>query len=163
MDRTLIIRHNWHDRDESKWLFWLEKKLTELGFAVSVASMPELAQKNVSSTVDDIQHQHGIGSDNVFVVRYDPGCLTLLKYCEQLLSNKGNEPTLLVAGIPKSNYGQSFSVLKMIGGPHALTAQENNFENKEYYQDPEQLTLSTIDIKLMVVYGGELVKALPRP
>jgi predicted alpha/beta hydrolase family esterase len=159
MDRTLLIRHNWHDRDESKWLFWLEKKLAELGFSVSLAPLPESVKNNAAAAVSEIQLAHGIEPKNTYVVRHDPGCLTLLKYCEQLLTRNNIEPTLLVAGIPKNNYGNSFSILKMIGGPKALTAREGD-ETQDYTSAQEQLTLATMDIKLMVVYGGELHKAL---
>jgi predicted alpha/beta hydrolase family esterase len=162
MDRTLLIRHNWHDRDESKWLFWLEKKLNELGFAVSMAPLPEAVAKNTIAAVGEIQATHAIMPQNTYIVRHDPGCLTLLKYCEQLLTRKSVEPTLLVAGIPKRSYLNNFSVLKMIGGPKALAKREAEAEGDipDYVPDPNQLTLETIDVKLMVVYGGELHKAL---
>ena len=161
MERTLLIRHNWHDRDESKWLFWLEKKLAELGFAVSLSSLPESVKKNASEAVMEIQLVHGIEQKNTYIVRHDPGCLTLLKYCEQLLTRSSVEPILLVAGIPKNNYGNSFSVLKMIGGAKALTIKEGEHDhNPENASSPEELTLAAMDIKLMVVYGGELHKAL---
>jgi len=161
MERTLLIRHNWHDRDESKWLFWLEKKLNELGFSVSMAPLPGAVAKNTVLAVGEIQAMHAIMPHNTYIVRHDPGCLTLLKYCEQLLTRKSVEPTLLVAGIPKRSYNQSFSVLKMIGGPKALSLQETeNGQLPEYQPDPNQLTLETIEVKLMVVYGGELTKAL---
>ncbi len=107
----------------------------------------------------EVQLVHGIESKNTYIVRHDPGCLSLLKYCEQLLTRKSLEPALLVAGIPKNNYGNSFSVLKMIGGPKALTVREGD-ENEADVSSPEFLTLATMDIKLMVVYGGELYKAL---
>lgn len=153
MERTLLIRNNWHDRDESKWLFWLEKKLTELGFAVSLADLPNAAKKDTEHVVAEIQNIHGILPHNTLVVRHDPGCLTLLKYCEQLLLKNTMEPTLLVAGIPKRN-APSASVLKMLDTNHTYLA--------DYNPGPDNLSLQTMDIKLVVVYGGQLVKALPQ-
>ena len=156
MERTLTIRHNWTNRNDSKWLFWLEKKVAELGFAVSLADLPEIAVKNTAAAVTEIQHAHGISENNTHIVRHDPGCLTLLKYCEHLLKQNSLEPILLVAGIPKRDTG-SFSVLKMIGGPKALTVRHGEAgEEIEYSPEPEELTYSTMDIKLMLVYGGEL-------
>jgi predicted alpha/beta hydrolase family esterase len=141
MDRTLLIKHNWHDRDESKWLFWLEKKLIQLGFSVTLSDLPEEALHDTETAVQEIEHTHGIESKNVHIIRHDPGCLTLLKYCEQLLYKNTMEPTLLVAGIPKQNHDRSTSIIS--------------------YNPAETLTLNTMDIKLMVLFGGQLVKALP--
>jgi predicted alpha/beta hydrolase family esterase len=140
MDRTLLIRHNWNDRNESKWLFWLEKKLTELGFSVSLADLPDAVKKNTTAAVGEIQAVHGITPQHTHIVRHDPGCLTLLKYCEQLLKQPHPEPTLLIAGIPK--YNPKVPEYKLLGGT------------------TDNLTLDTIEIKLVVVYGGELHKAL---
>lgn len=141
MDRTLLIRHNWHDRDESKWLFWLEKKLTELGFSVSLEPLPDISKKNPTSVVGEIQAVHGIMPQHTHIVRHDPGCLTLLKYCEQLLlKRKNTESAMLIAGIPK--YNPHVPEYKMLGG-----ATDN-------------MTLDTIDIKLILIYGGELHKSL---
>jgi hypothetical protein len=123
-----------------------------------MSPLPEAAAKDAVSAVGEIQAVHAIMPQNTYIVRHDPGCLTLLKYCEQLLLKKSLEPTLLVAGIPKRNI--SFSVLKMIGGPKALKKTDGEGEMPEYVPDPNQLTLQTIDVKLMVVYGGELHKAL---
>ncbi|MCC2630362.1 MAG: hypothetical protein K0S38_171 [Candidatus Paceibacter sp.] len=162
MERTLTIRHNWNDRDESKWLFWLEKKLTELGFTVSLADLPDAAKKDTQAAVTEIETIHGIDPRNVIIIRHDPGCLTLLKYCEQLLHKNSMEPVLLIAGIPRRSYGASASVLKMIGGPRGLVKTEGDADDRQQYQQEQRdLTLDTMDIKLMVVYGGQLVKALP--
>jgi predicted alpha/beta hydrolase family esterase len=163
MERTLLIRHNWHDRTESKWLFWLEKKLTELGFSVSVDGLPSEARNNTGVVVRDIQRVYDIADRNVLIVPHDPGSLTLLKYCEQLLAKQTMEPTMLIAGTPRRSYSESFSVIKMLGGPKALQKREDSDADIPSDYNPQQnLTLATMDVKLVVIYGGQLMKALPK-
>jgi hypothetical protein len=78
------------------------------------------------------------------------------------LKQPSQESRLLIAGIPKQSHDASLSILKMIGGPKGLIKSDDEEADdiKDYTPDPQQLTLDTIDIKLVVVYGGELTKTL---
>lgn len=103
MKKRVFIRYNWHGRSDEKWLFWLEKHAKALGCEVSVEEFHYTPyEKTKTDFVKNLQLSYGIAEENVYVVPHDPGCLTLMRYLDQVVSHNVTETVLLVAGIEKT-------------------------------------------------------------
>lgn len=153
MKRNVLISYRWKDRAEAKWLFWLEKKLKLQGFGVAYSDFPKLSDQK-GDWIADIQNAYEISESNVHIVEHDPGTLTILKYLESIARHKPHEPSLLIAGSPKVTYSEfqtnSYTMKALMSGEQNL-----NLDVRRFQKD-----ISHLDIKLVILYGGELMTEL---
>ncbi len=148
MIKHVLITYKWEkDRPETKWLFWLEKKLQAQGFQVTMSPLAT-PNRNSKEWIGDLQATYAIPDNNVYLIHHDPGCLTILKYLEFLALSKNVEQALLVAGIPPKNYStnsEQASPYIRLEGPQEIAIFSS--DNPEHLQD--------IDAKLVVLYSVE--------
>lgn len=139
MQKNVLICHKWDGRSEERWLFWLEKKVAALGFAVTLRALPESYAGGDDGWIGDAQTVHGVSHADTYVVRDDPGTLTILKYLERLAATGKQEPTLLVAGGPATGRSAGVTMSDILPGSKLLGSGGAQ---------------SALDIRLAILYGG---------
>jgi predicted alpha/beta hydrolase family esterase len=152
MIQRVLINHTWNaERSETKWLFWLQKKLEELGIETRIQALDKQDFKN--NWFEDIQKLYNVANENVYSIQHDPGCITILTYIKYLRDHEVSDTHLLVAGTQKQGTTSPYIRLE---GPKELAifkgeqaAAKNNLINDAhlvilYSAEPEQLGSSDI-------------------
>ncbi len=148
MTKSILISYKWDkERGETRWLFWLQKKLEAQGFQVIMSPL-ETPRQETSEWITDIQAIYSVPEEHVYVVDHDPGCLTILKYLEFLDKTPRIETALLVAGKSKTIQGTPNQYIRLEGAKEiAIFDSQNSSEN---YQSQFQ----NFDAKLVVLYSS---------
>jgi predicted alpha/beta hydrolase family esterase len=163
MNKNVLITYNWDDRAESKWLFWLEKKLINKGFSVALAALSDKAARKLEASqsqafISELQQTYAISEQDTHIVEHDPGCLTILKYLESIARHRPLVPSLLIAGSPKKRHWNDapYKNFATLGSGKAVSASRQ--QNLDVHFFPKDV--SHLDIKLVILYGGDLVPLL---
>jgi hypothetical protein len=97
---TIIIAYNEIHTPDEKWLFWLGKKLEDVGFTVhikkNIGQMSSKEAKGIAATYD-------IPSENIFRISGRPGSLTLFRYIEYLAKHNRLSKSLLISDRPAAS------------------------------------------------------------
>jgi len=103
MKRAFLI-HGWDGYPEEGWRPWLKQKLEEQGFDVTVPAMPDTARPEMNAWVEHLKSVVGQVDDQCYFVGHSLGCITILRYLEQLHPEEKVGGVVLVAGFA-SNLG----------------------------------------------------------
>jgi len=97
MKRALII-HCWDGYPEYCWYPQTKRELEEQGFTVSVPEMPETHAPQLSLWLPKLKEVIGNPDENLFLIGHSSGCITILRYLEQLGPDQKVGGVVLVAG-----------------------------------------------------------------
>lgn len=144
-----LISYKWNGRQEEKWLFWLKKELEARGFIVSLSPFPKSINSDPSDLISTIQNIYLVEDQNTYMVKHDPGCLTIMKYLENLARQKKVEPTLLVAGSEKKT--PSIIAAELLLGPGKNVTSFTHLPPAH-----RQFFSKLFDIKLVILFSGDV-------
>jgi predicted alpha/beta hydrolase family esterase len=171
MNSEILICEHWEGRSDKSWLFWLKKKLEQLGCTVRVMEFPESLKKtgNMKSWLPELTYTHHITEDNVHIVSSDPGCLTIFNYVKRIIRNPKSEPTVLIAGKPKTkinmrNFPKQIERGEERGYIHHHALPASNRPQKiirDVVSHEEKEETEDLDVRLIVMYGGNVPEKLP--
>ena len=95
MKKAHII-HGWTGYPENNWFPWLKKKLEEIGYQVTIPSMPTPEAPKIETWVGKLKEVVEPGEDSI-LIGHSMGCQTILRYLETLDDEKF-KAVYLVAG-----------------------------------------------------------------
>ncbi len=152
MTKSVLISYKWdEERGETRWLFWLQKKLEAQNFSVIMSPL-QTPRQETSTWISDIQALYSVPEEHVYIVEHDPGCLTILKYLEYLDRTQHIDTALLVAGKSKTPQGMHNQYIRLEG------AKEIAIFNPENNSPDNQSQFQNVDAKLVVLYSsGEIL------
>lgn len=107
MKRAIIV-HGFHGKPETNWKPWLKKELTAEGFAVEIPAMPDADNPEVTAWVRTLAETVGEPSgDELYLIGHSLGCITILKYLENLPEGVKVAKCVFVAGFTRlfAGYG----------------------------------------------------------
>lgn len=96
--KKLIIVHGWEGSPERDWLPWLKGEMERKGWEVLVPAMPNAAEPKVSEWVPSLAQASGKVDENTFMVGHSLGCITILRFLDNLPENASIGGAILVAG-----------------------------------------------------------------
>ena len=97
MKRVFLI-HGWGGSPDEGWRPWLRDQLAERGFKVYVPAMPDSAHPRMEAWLDTLRETVGVPDEQCYFVGHSLGCITILRYLEELEQNQRVGGAVLVAG-----------------------------------------------------------------
>lgn len=101
MQKKVYIVHGWEGTPDSDWFPWLKKKLESRGFEVIVPQMPNTNNPKLSEWLSHLQKVAVSPDENTFFIGHSLGCITILRYLENLPEETKISGAVLVAGFSK--------------------------------------------------------------
>lgn len=96
--KRVIIVHCWEGYPDYCWYSQTKKELEERGFEVSVPEMPETANPKLSGWLPKLKEVIGNTDENLYLVGHSLGCITILRFLENLEDNQKVGGVVFVAG-----------------------------------------------------------------
>jgi predicted alpha/beta hydrolase family esterase len=96
--KRVIIVHCWDGYPEYCWYPSVKKELEAKGFSVEVPSMPETHIPKLALWLPKLQEVVGEPDEELYLVGHSSGCITILRYLEQLGEGQKVGGIVLVAG-----------------------------------------------------------------
>ncbi len=96
--RKAYLIHGWEGYPEEGWRPWLQGKLIQNGFEVFVPAMPDTAKPTLDKWLQFLQKLVKNPDRNTYFIGHSLGCITILRYLEQLKENEVIGGVVLVAG-----------------------------------------------------------------
>lgn len=100
--KKVFLIHGWEGRAEGGWRPWLKKELESRGFEVVVPQMPNTNEPQLSEWLAHLQKIANNPDEQTYFVGHSLGCITILRYIENLSENKKIGGAVLVAGFSGS-------------------------------------------------------------
>ena len=97
MKRVFLI-HGWEGFPEEGWRPWLRKKLEDKGSEVIVPAMPDTKKPTQEVWLPFLQGLVGTPTKNDFFVGHSLGCITILRFIENLKEGEKIGGAVLIAG-----------------------------------------------------------------
>lgn len=104
MEKRIFIIHGWEGYPEEGWRPWLKNKLEKREFDVYVPAMPNTKHPKLSFWLRHLKKIVGTPDKNCYFIGHSLGCVTILRYLEDLEKNQEVGGVILVAGFT-SNLG----------------------------------------------------------
>lgn len=96
--KKVVIVHCWSGYPEYCWYPQTKKELEAKGFEVLVPAMPDIDLPKLSLWLPKLKETIGEPDEDLYLVGHSAGCITILRYLEQLPHNKQVGGVVLVAG-----------------------------------------------------------------
>lgn len=96
--KRVIIVHCWDGYPQYCWYPQVKKELEEKGFLVEVPAMPETNLPKLSLWLPKLKEVAGESSEDLYLIGHSAGCVTILRYLEDLDEGKKVGGVVLVAG-----------------------------------------------------------------
>lgn len=96
--KKVVIVHCWDGYPDYCWYPQTKKELEAKGFEVIVPAMPETNLPKLSLWLPKLQEVAGEPNENLYLVGHSAGCITILRFLEQLADNQKIGGVVLVAG-----------------------------------------------------------------
>lgn len=96
--RRAIIVHGWEGHPEEGFFPWLKKELEQRGFVVEVPAMVPADAPTLEGWVPQLARVIGEPTPDTYCIGHSIGCITILRYLEQLPEAKRIGGAVLVAG-----------------------------------------------------------------
>lgn len=97
MKRAVIV-HCWNGYPEYCWYPETKKELEAEGFAVEVPALPENYAPKLAIWLPKLQETIGTPDEDLYLIGHSAGCITILRYLEQLDEKQKIGGVVLVAG-----------------------------------------------------------------
>lgn len=99
--RVFII-HGWGGHPDSNWFPWLKSKLEERGIETKIVEMPDSDNPKQDPWVSTLENEVGISDKDTYFIGHSLGCITILRYLEELTEGERAGGVVLVAGFTDS-------------------------------------------------------------
>lgn len=102
MTKRVILIHGWHGSPDENWFPWLKRELEKMKFEVIV---PEMSSKDwpiKEEWVAKIKEVVVKPDDQTYFVAHSLGCISILRYLEELKYEDNIGGAVFVAGFAKS-------------------------------------------------------------
>lgn len=96
--RRAILVHGWEGSPEKDWFGWMKNQLEQKGFDVVVPAMPDAANPTYEKWVPYLEKVTKPVSENDYFIGHSLGCVTILRFLENLQKEEKVAGTVLVAG-----------------------------------------------------------------
>lgn len=96
--KHVYIIHGWGASPDSNWFPWLQQKLEDRGFIVTVPQMPHTLTPDFSAWLSYIQKIVGKVDNNTYLVGHSLGVITILRFLEALSKGQKIGGAVLVSG-----------------------------------------------------------------
>lgn len=96
--RTVFIIHGWEGNPNLHWIPWLKSQLEKKGYKVIAPQMPNTMTPDFNSWVGHLLKMVKNPNENVLLVGHSLGCITILRFIEQLSRDQKVGGAVLVAG-----------------------------------------------------------------
>lgn len=101
MKRAVIV-HGYKGTPDTNWKPWLKTELEKAGISTAIPEMPNTQHPQVQEWVQMLSDTVGPSDkDDVILIGHSLGCITILKYLEQVPSNLLVNACVFVAGFAK--------------------------------------------------------------
>jgi predicted alpha/beta hydrolase family esterase len=107
--KHVVIVHGFRGKPESNWKPWLKNELKNKGFAVDIPKMPNPDRPDADEWVDKLAETVADANTETYLVGHSLGCITILRYLENLEDGQKIGGCVFVAG-----FGEKFK--KYSGG-----------------------------------------------
>jgi predicted alpha/beta hydrolase family esterase len=97
MKRAFLI-HGWEGYPEEGWRPWLKGKLEKIGFQVQSPSMPDTDHPKMDAWLNHLTKTVSTPDQDCYFVGHSLGCITILRYLENLSQGQQIGGAVLVAG-----------------------------------------------------------------
>jgi hypothetical protein len=104
MNKRAFLIHGWEGYPEEGWRPWLKKELENKGFEVTVLAMPDSAHPKMNAWLNHLRKIVKTPDENCYFVGHSLGCITILRYLENLAPSQKVGGVVLAAGFT-SNLG----------------------------------------------------------
>jgi hypothetical protein len=98
MQKRFFIVHGWGGSPEGNWFPWLRDMLESRGLAVYLPRMPNAHNPVEGEWVKALDHDVGTLDGNTYFIGHSLGCITILRYLEQIGGEQVAGGCVLVAG-----------------------------------------------------------------
>lgn len=98
MAKRVFLLHGWEGSPHSNWLPWLKSRLEEQKIKVSVPALPDPYNPKLDFWLDTLSKTVGNPDENIYLVGHSLGCITILRYLENLKKGQIVGGVILVAG-----------------------------------------------------------------
>jgi|SRR3972149_2464895 len=96
--KKLIIVHGWEGHPEEGWYPWLKKEMEKRGWEVQVPAMLNTNDPKIFEWLPFLQQTVGKVDGDTFLVGHSLGCITILRFLENLQEVKLIGGAILIAG-----------------------------------------------------------------
>jgi hypothetical protein len=96
--KKAVIVHCWGGNPEYCWYPWAKNELEAKGFEVKVPAMPNTEEPRLLEWLPYLQETVGEVDENTYLIGHSVGCITILRFLEQLPADKKVGGVVLVAG-----------------------------------------------------------------
>lgn len=96
--KRVVIVHCWDGYPNYCWYPKTKKELEEKGFEVLVPEMPETGMPKLSLWLPKLKKVIKKPDENLFLIGHSAGCITIMRYLEQLEKNQKIGGVVFVAG-----------------------------------------------------------------
>ncbi len=109
--KKVVIVHGWKGFPENCWYPKTKKELEEKGYKVSVPQMPDVNHPKLSLWLKKLKEIAGDPDEDLFLVGHSLGCITILRYLENLSENQKVGGVIFVAGFAE-DLGKGYEIIK---------------------------------------------------
>ncbi len=96
--KRVVIVHCWDGTPNYCWYPETKKELEEKGFKVEVPQMPETNLPKLSLWLPKLKEVVGEPDEDLYLIGHSSGCITIMRYLEQLSDDLKIGGAVLVAG-----------------------------------------------------------------
>ncbi|OHA18757.1 MAG: hypothetical protein A2664_04595 [Candidatus Taylorbacteria bacterium RIFCSPHIGHO2_01_FULL_46_22b] len=97
MKRVFLI-HGWEGTPQNHWFPWLTHALVDHDFTVFVPTMPNTMHPKFSEWLAELARVVGVPDKDTYFVGHSLGCITIVRYIEQISPNVKIGGCVFVAG-----------------------------------------------------------------
>lgn len=97
MKRVFII-HGWEGKPLDGWYPWIKNELQKRGFQVNIPAMPDTENPTYDKWIPTLRKVAGAVSENDYFIGHSVGCITILRFIENLNVGEKVGGAVLVAG-----------------------------------------------------------------
>lgn len=97
MKRAIVV-HCWGGYPDYCWYPWVKEKLEKNGFEVEIPSFPDTDEPKFEAWLKKIKEVAGDPSEDLYLIGHSLGCITIMRYLEDLDESQKVGGVVLVAG-----------------------------------------------------------------
>jgi len=97
MKRAVIV-HCWSGTPDYCWYPWVKQELEQRGFKVTVPAMPDTDAPKLSWWLPKLVETVSDPDEELYLIGHSAGCITIMRYLEQLPADTKIAGIVLVAG-----------------------------------------------------------------
>lgn len=100
--KKVINIHGWEGYPEEGWRPWLKKELTKRDFEVINPAMPDTKNPKLTKWLSHLEKVIKTPDKNIYLIGHSLGCITILRYLENLKDKQKIGGAVLIAGFSEN-------------------------------------------------------------